>query len=288
MRYVAVVATIAACLALAGTARATAYQFRFSEEDLWSHTPSADSALYSQDAPRRHHTDWKTAVQTTDSAQPNQNEYSRQIGMGTNGWKQTATYDSWLNGGPEDNDGNAFGICHVQLWGANFPNSKFAWGERMKIANTGKDAWEILATPTGWSSEIVKNPWPDPGFSNDMYFIEWSADGFDERILYEKYGDGVEDYVFEFKVDIVGEYPTALESSPDGNPFESGSGELGSELRFWFGGYALDASNNWTNEGYDGVMELKVIPEPVTMAGLLLGVGCLGGYLRRRRAGGGA
>lgn len=42
-----------------------------------------------------------------------------------------------------------------------------------------------------------------------------------------------------------------------------------------------------TNNGIQGNFvngSLTVVPEPVTMAGLMLGVGALGGYLRRRRA----
>ena len=282
MRYVGLLAGIGLILAVTGTAGATTYWFRFSEEDLWNHTPSGDSALYNQDAPRRHHETWKADVQTTDSAQPNVSEYQRSVGMGTNGFPQTATYDAWLNvagGGPEDNSGNAFGICDVQLWGANFPNSKYAWGERLKIADTAQAAWEILATPAGWTGEIVKNPWPDAGYTNDMYFADWYADAYANRILYSKYGDGVEDYVFEFKVDIVGEYPSYPSESPlDGNPFETDG-----SLRIWFGGTVLNSTGQWTNEGYDGVMELSPVPEPVTMAGLMLGIGCLARYVRRRK-----
>lgn len=267
-------------LVFSGTSGAVPYIFKFSEEDLWNHTTSADTRLYNQDAPRRHHTSWKSDVQTTDSTQPDQNEYHGAIGQGTNGWYQTATYDTWLGGGPLDNYDNAFGIAEAQLWGANFPNSKFGWGERFKIADIGPSAWQILATPDGWTGAIVQNPWPDPGFANDMYFIDWYANDYANRILYNSYGDGQEDYVFMFSVDIVGEYASNPVENPtiDGNPFEDDG-----SLRIWFGGLALNNSNEWTNEGFDGIMELKPIPEPTTM--LLLGSGLIGlaGFRRRFR-----
>lgn len=228
------------------------YVFEFSEEDLWNHTTSSDTRLYNQDSPLRHHISWKSNVQTTDSTQPNQNEYQTTSSMGTNGWYQTDTFESWLSGGPLDNYSNAFGICEVQLWGAGWPNSRFAWNERYRV-NAGAAAWIILATPEGWAGDVVDNPWPDNGSSPplDQYYIDWYADEYAERILYTSAGDGIDDYIFRFAVDIVGEYPTFLESSPDGDPFETDG-----SLRVWFGGVVLDPSEEWTWEGLDGVMEL--------------------------------
>lgn len=259
-------------LAKISIANAGSYEFWFSEEDLWNHTTSADSRLYNQDAPRRHHINWKTNVQTTDSTQPNQNEYQGAMGKGTNGWFQTATYESWLAAGPLDNDGNPFGIAAFNLWGAGYPNGSFAWNERYRVA-AGAGAWQILATPTGWTGSIIDNPWPDNGNAVplDQYFIEWTADEYSQRILYNSL-DGKDDYLFGFRVDIIGEYPTTLEPYPDGNPFEDDG-----SLRIWFGGLAMNSNNEWTNEGYDAVMELQPIPEPSTWLLLFLGlVGMVG------------
>ncbi len=220
---------------------------QFSEEDLWNQTASNDTRLYNQDAPRRHHTYWKADVQTTDLTQPNQSEY--QTTTGTNGWFQTDTYDNWLSTGPTDNSGNDFGICEVQLWGAGFPNGRLAFNERFRV-NGGAEAWEILATPAGWTGFIEDNPWDDNGTGLlDQYWAVWRADDYTNRILYSASGDGVDDYVFMLAVDIVGEYATTLEPSPDDNPFEDDG-----SLRFWFGGYILDPDNEFTNEGYDGVI----------------------------------
>jgi len=257
------------------TAHAGWVEFWFSEEDLWNHTPSSDSRLYNQDAPRRHHTAWKSDVQTTDSTQPNQNVY--QTTAGTTGWYQTATYDTWLSGGPLDNSSNSFGLCEVQLWGAGWPNSTLAWNERFRV-NAGAAAWQILATPTGWTGSIVDNPWDDNGTATlDQYWADWQADDYANRILYSSSGDGKDDYIFGFRVDIIGEYATTLEPSPDGDPFESDG-----RLRVWFGGNVLNLNNDWTSEGYDAIMTLTPIPAPGALLLGSLGVGLVG-WLRKRR-----
>lgn len=240
-----------------GYAQAEWHIIQFSEEDLWNNTPNSDTRLYNQDAPRRHHTNWKADIQTTDSTQPNQSEY--QTTTGTNGWFQTDTYDNWLSAGPIDNFANDFGICEVQLWGAGYPNGRLAFNERFRV-NGGAEAWVILATPAGWTGFIEDNPWDDDGTGMlDQYWAVWRADSYVNRILYSASGDGVDDYVFMLAVDIIGEYATILEPSPDGNPFEDDG-----SLRFWFGGYVLDPNpldpdNPFTNEGYDGVITTSTL-----------------------------
>jgi hypothetical protein len=237
-------------LAFIGYANAEWYVFEFSEEDLWFHTPSSDTRLYNQDAPRRHHTQWKADVQTTDSTQGYVNLY--QGTAGTNGWYQTDTYDNWLGAGPEDNSSNPFGITEVQLWGAGWPNVLLTWNERYRV-NAGSAAWMILATPSGWTGSIAENPWPDNNTGAlDQYWAVWSADSYNQRILFNSAGDGKDEYLFRFAVDIYGEYPTALEPTQDDNPFETNG-----SLRVWFGGNVLDETDEWTNEGFDGIMELS-------------------------------
>jgi hypothetical protein len=271
------ICAVAVMILVANTAaQATMYEFWFSEEDLWNHTASSDTRLYNQAAPRRHHTVWKGDVQTTDSTQPNQSAY--QTTTGTNGWYQTATYDSWLCGGPKDNSGNPFGISAFNLWGAGWQNGSLAWNERYCV-NESAGAWQILATPAGWTGQIVDNPWDDGGTGPlDQYYIEWMANDYANRILYNSYGNGQDDFLFGFMVDIVGEYPTTLEPNPDGNPFEANG-----DLRIWFGGYSLDRSNQWTTEGFDGVMELTIVPVPGAVLLGSIGLGLAGWICIRKK-----
>ena len=132
-RTIAICVVTAVLLAANGVAQAEMYEFWFSEEDLWNHTASGDTRLYDQDAPRRHHTRWKGAVQTTDSAQGSVDVY--QGLTGTNGWTQTTTYDAWLAAGPKDNEGNDFGISAFNLWGAGWPNARRCWQRRWRCVS---------------------------------------------------------------------------------------------------------------------------------------------------------
>lgn len=191
-KLLTICAAVVLILAFNSPARAEWHIFEFSEEDLWNHTPSANTRLYDQYAPRRHHIAWKADVQTTDSAQGNVSPYQG-IG-GTSGWIQTATYDTWLSGGPLDNLENPFGISQVQLWGAGWGNSRLAWNERYRV-NAGASAWKILATPEDWTGEVRENPWPDNGDPSplDQYYISWSANDYNQRILLGSAGDGIDD-----------------------------------------------------------------------------------------------
>jgi hypothetical protein len=120
----------------------------------------------------------------------------------------------------------------------------------------------------------------------------WYADDYDNRLLRSSIGDGKADYVFQFQVDIVGEYPTTVEDPADGDPLETNE-----KLRVWYGGYVFDDNDggdqyflhqdgNWylwddlpgLPEGLDGVM---TIPEPATLG--LLGLGGAAALIRRRR-----
>jgi len=51
----------------------------------------------------------------------------------------------------------------------------------------------------------------------------------------------------------------------------------------WVTSIGPEVSCTYEINGYTGSASVDVVPEPVTMAGLMLGIGALGGYIRRRR-----
>ena len=67
-KYLTIVVVAGVVLIANAAAQAAWTEFWFSEEDLWNHTTSSDTRLYNQDAPRRHHTAWKSNVGLAEQA----------------------------------------------------------------------------------------------------------------------------------------------------------------------------------------------------------------------------
>jgi len=212
-------------------------------------------------------------------------------GFSTNGgmfklhkiWTQEM-YRSWTNDGGQrtvvDNFvaglGQGEGICRFNIWLANQANAPL-WGET--LVSSGCCAPTATA-PDGWTAEVIGNPWP--AGEDGAWLVEWSTS---DPSKYIRPGNSAGDFSFTFVPTTpvtLGDYYTIWFGSAN---FGKGSDaevamvfdsfEDGFESQFVEGGYG---------SGFEATLSLKAVPEPVTLAGLVLGVGSLVGYVRRRKA----
>jgi len=265
MRFLTAVAALGLLLAVTGTAEATSkwYPFEFTAKDLWTYSqphwfetapnPADEGAQY-QDSPRRHHQVWKSSgIDTT---------WSPYGDEGTEPGTYAGTFANWA----ASSAGQAYQIDSFNFWGGDGANAKNLFDEKyLSVPNAtdhGVSSWVITSTPAGWTGTIIPSTWLP-----ERAYPEWYA------------SDGVgitqadiNDPSLVFGFDVLIQNPASA--------FEADG-----RMRIWFGGLAYDevTEQDWTSEGFDGVMTLKPVPEPVTMAGLILGIGALGGYIRRRR-----
>ncbi|MBE3096544.1 MAG: PEP-CTERM sorting domain-containing protein [Planctomycetes bacterium] len=264
MRYLGIVATIAVCLAVGATAQATPqwYEFSFTGADVWNASafdPAATSGA-SQDAPRKHHDVWNNSGITSTWA------YSGTAAVDTNYQnKPPAPGDTGFPAWAASAAGQAYSIREFNLWGVNGANA-LNWGEKyLAVPNAldhGVSSWELLASPTGWTlSHIHGSSW----YANNAYPY-WIADDTAAGLTQAN----MNDFVFGFRV-LIDNPETAFET--DGS------------MRIWFGGDAsyVDSGLYQDPGGFEGVLKLTPVPEPVTMAGLMLGIGGLARYVRRRQ-----
>ncbi len=264
MRYLKLCMTVGLILAVSATAgAATWYPFEFSAADLWKYTqphltepgPNPDEGAQYQANPRRHHDVWKSSgIHTT---------WSPYGDEGTEPGTYAGTFANWA----ASSAGQAYQIDSFNLWGGDFGNAVNLFGEKyLSVANeddNGVSSWKITKTPTGWTGAVIPS-----SFMSDRGYPEWYVDdgtGITQADINDP------SLVFGFEV-LIANPGTAFETNGD--------------LRVWFGGTAYDENATpgaWTSEGFDGVMTLTPIPEPLTMLGVFAGIAGIGGYLRKRR-----
>ena len=227
----------------------TWYTFNFTGVDIWTYSADNDSeARTDQDAPRRYR-DW-----TQGAGNEVQATTYGDVGVLTN-------FNTWMAT-------SGFAFDSINLWGAGGAE---AWGEKyVSVGNSdpgaeGVSSWEVLQSPTGWSSGIVEG--------NDP----WSADATHAFPVWRSAGDtdmlGLADkndsnFGFMFRV-LISNPDTAFE--PEGT------------LRVFFGGFSDD--DQLTGPGnYEVAGVMLLTPVPIPGAFWLFGSGLLGlvGIGRRR------
>jgi hypothetical protein len=258
MRYVTALAVASLLLAVAGTAQATSgwYEVTFDGADMWNYTVyNAGQTAVQQDAPHRYAqydtSGNRTVVATT---------------WGTPPPAAAGDFGAWATSAA----GQAYAIDEFNLWGADGLGGS-SWGEYYVSVGTphpdhGFSSWKLISAPAGWTGPNGIVPGGDSWSADEEHaFPVWRV-GTGTALTQANMNDP--QFVWTFDV-LISNVETAFES--DGS------------LRVWWGGW--DNSSPYYDD-VAGIMNLEArpIPEPVTMAGMLLGLGALGRYMRRRTA----
>ena len=267
MRYLGMLAGLGLLLAVTGTAGATTqwYTISFTGADMFDYTttvaPRAD-----QDAPRRLR-NWGPA--------PGYNLNLQLQSDGDADTDGTNDFAEWAAGSPGFAD---YGFSYFNLSGYTSPPG--GWGQKYQVVpdqsdgRFGVDSWKNITvngvpvhagmgSPGVWDGGVVKanQAWNPANYA----FPVWRAPTGTQLTMANAAS-------LVFGVDVLIENPeTAFET--DGS------------LRVWFGGLNFPQEFEGATQEVAGIVlaSASPIPEPMTMAGLVLGVGSLVGYIRRRR-----
>jgi len=284
MKPTAALAAVALILAATGTAGAVTLVF--DANDIFDYATSDGSRLQQQG----------TARYLMTSAFMPEGRYYQTYNEGTRHLGSTAEEDLLTVANVLTFQATAGyqGVSHVQLWLSDSANAP-KWGE--KVVQVGNQAG-LTASAGGevaWTAEVNEHP--------------WDADGDDPP-----YEPGTDQYGIVHYNTVLGGTPAEQNAiSPDFNPAdalwsvtgdfyvdENANGQydsavdsdlvIGQDYTLWFSAwtnnwYVEDDYGNgeWGSFEIQGTLKATAVPEPVTMAGLVMGIGALGGYIRRRR-----
>jgi len=271
MRCFATLAALGFLLAVTGTAGAKTVVFAFDPNDwITNYSTDVSKTRLEQDNPRLL---IDGVPQDTDRA-------------GYEGRHTTYKSNTDPEYGSTGIEGYANRVTSVEIhdfnmWladGLNAPN----WGEVLVQREGGSDPSGTATN--GWTAYTFDNPWPQAGYGTKLvgwYDTAYYDDDPATTPVPLTFGSGGIDFgTFTLTVDL---------DTNDiyGNPVDL---SVGTQHTVWLGAML---PVEWTsdpddlvysgNRRFEGTMKMTVVPEPVTLAGLGLGVGSLVTYLRRRR-----
>jgi hypothetical protein len=279
MRSLMAVVALGLILAVAGTAQAVTLVF--DPNDILDLYPtqagvanvSGDSKATQEDA-RRFHATWGST-------------YYETFFNPVNPHAQPADYNAYLSW-RNSLDTPGEGIACFNTWFLN--NSPAgSWGETVVT----KPGTSVSATAaSGWAYSFITNPYGLGGTSVQWYTLD-SAEYLRPTDL-----GGANIGEFSITIDLYHDL-TGNGWSADDTPVLPGE-----SIRFWLGGINgddpefyrtdtlalyFDGANNGggagqAGSGFEAAMQATAlpVPEPITMAGLMMGVGGVVGYVRRR------
>jgi hypothetical protein len=284
-----ILAVVGLLLVAVGSAQATLVTFQFDPNDLLNLSPA--SAGSDMDGGRKIDQDNSRRLRKLSSYSPDGttvDTFWDPAGHNTQP-KEYNTYRNWLDGLGSDE-----GIASFNIWMANSGPVR-SWGETLvtkpNSAVTGTAA-------SGWSVEIIANPWV-----TGSSIARWYAD--DSSKYLRPGGTDIGD--FSFTVDayadsnengwdasdpgaVVGENYRIWFGSQNGQESDRGNGAIFFDADGWgnrtesFGAFAAVNNPPYVGSGWEGVLELTAIPEPASIIVWgLLGAGCAGGVMARRR-----
>jgi hypothetical protein len=274
MRFLAGLFAVGLVLAVAGTAGANTVTIQFDPDDL---VTQASSTPYGQPNP----------LDRQQQASP------KMYRANNNGLYFGSFYHPAFSGTNAD----FFDFRANNTISIPFFNMYIQSAADAQTGNWGQSITQNVAAPvptataaSGWKSYVYPNPYGVPlgADPHGGYLVGW----YNENYLTDRSNDlksigGNDHGLFTFTIDLnqnllvgdtvrlwLGFYGLSSPENPPGGDFYA-----------WTGDYTTTPSSlHVTNiNAYEGVVYAKVIPEPVTMAGLMLGIGSLVGYVRKRR-----
>jgi hypothetical protein len=151
------------------------------------------------------------------------------------------------------------------------------------------EPWDAGLTPASRVGVDQMPGWFDP--TQDSLFLSGSLEYF--RFEGSTIVNAQGEFIFDGNTEVVGDFATHKVGwaddllanwwdSPDGTPVPGGFDPTGDMWQSWNIGDPFSFRDGWVGSEDSG-RGFVPIPEPVTMLGVCLGLGSLGGYVRKRR-----